>query len=826
MIKIHQAIFGQGRDQGHSLLKASKEISNLAGQIFGSTDVIDRPNNGTLSSPIIRGFIVKDHYLFIKSFTDPSGRPGRVFSHALILKVWDYLELIDISDLRSFFLEGIDKSFSPHVIEYENNPALIPNSPSPKERYATAGMIDHVDYQNVIAWTNENEYWNWIGRIWPNLPKPVREKIQIGNAFNSRHYTGDHLFLLLIPEEMNSNWSKNKYCIIDNQKSKIITDKLENYILGIPDNTENIKKLLSDFEPKISEIDDLKVFAQFADLYKKIDNNPNYQDLLRFSAIVSAFNADIKSAIKAKKKLLDALSKSVENISAKDFYYLQGQNWIGFDEDYLNSSLVSAITRWLHEKLCDLKNTEIVIKTLVSSKKNIWYDSVNQFIRATLKNWKPDYSKEIWKWVNLNNDVIPQIFAIIPKEAEKDLVKSLPNLSTDKGNIIIDLAEQKLWMTLYGILAVKQYRPIEAFSKFLAVKSFNIDKPVLEAMSDQISSKYFISCACDLDDIRITAIAVDQIKNKPALKQKQDLRNSGWQKIWIRSIDEGLDVWEGINYPKDQLYQIMDLLIQGVFFEDRLLSEIANSGNSSLKDYHQREAIWSFLPAICKSQFIASTLVDCLLDAGSTNLQINDLEEQLLCGLKSSQMIDEITRNPGISIDAKLKLIPYFNSFSEHNAGLLIQQNIFTKSASEKIASLISKSSWRNLVQYILGVRKNRPDLEPILKKCAHLLSFWDRLFLTSKGFDPKIISKDEFWEVLSLKVVELYPEGPNQHGLWERSAGNKSDLHIYGSAKHIWQNAISHIKNGGNPKAKNLLKCMIEDFSHDESLKQLKQLI
>ncbi|MET3535774.1 GAP1-N1 domain-containing protein [Chryseobacterium limigenitum] len=826
MIEIHQAIFGQGRDQGHSLLKASKEINNLAGQIFGSTDVIDRPNIGTLSSPIIRGFIVKDHYLFIKSFTDPSGRPGRVFSHALILKVRDYLELKDISDLRRLFLDEIDKSFSPDVIEYENNPAVIQNSPSPKERYATAGLIDHVDYQNVIAWTNENEYWNWIGRIWSNLPKPVREKTQIGNAFNSRHYSGDHLFLLLIPDEMNSNWSKDKYCIIDNQKFKIITDKLENYILGIPDNIENIKKLLSDFEPKISEIDDLKVFAQFSDLYEEIDNNPNYLDLLRFSAIVSAFNSDIKSAVKAKKKLLDALSKSVENISAKDFYYLQGQNWIGFDEDYLKSSLVSAISRWLHEKLYDLKNTEIVIKALVSSQKNIWYDSVNEFIRASLKNWKPVYSKEIWKWINCDNDVIPKIFSIIPEEAEKDLVKSLPDLSTDEGNIIIDLAEQKLWMTLYGILAVKQYKPIEAFSKILAVKSFNIDEQVLKAMSDQISSKDFISCACDLDDIRMTAIAVDKIKNKPALKQKQLLQNSGWQKILIRSIDEGLDVWEGINNPKAQLYQIMDLLIQGEVFEDDLLNEIAKTGNSSLKDHPQREAIWPFLPAICKSQFIASTLVDCLLNADSINLQINDLEQPLLSGLKSSQMINEITGIQGISIDTKLELIPYFNSFSEHDAILLIQQNIFTKSTSEKIASLISKSSWRNLVQYIFGVRKNRPDLDPILKKCAHLLSFWDRLFLTGNGFDPKIISKDEVWEVLVLKVTELYPEGPNQHGLWERSGGHKSDLYVYGSARQIWQNAISHIKNGGNPKAKNLLKCMIEDFSHDESLKQLKQLI
>ena len=43
---------------------------------------------------------------------------------------------------------------------------------------------------------------------------------------------------------------------------------------------------------------------------------------------------------------------------------------------------------------------------------------------------------------------------------------------------------------------------------------------------------------------------------------------------------------------------------------------------------------------------------------------------------------------------------------------------------------------------------------------------------------------------------------------------------------KQIWNNAIGHIKSGGSPRSEDLLNIMIEDFSFDDSLKQLKKII
>jgi hypothetical protein len=173
-----------------------------------------------------------------------------------------------------------------------------------------------------------------------------------------------------------------------------------------------------------------------------------------------------------------------------------------------------------------------------------------------------------------------------------------------------------------------------------------------------------------------------------------------------------------------------------------------------------------------------------------------------------------------------LDLLSQLKSITEGEVNQLVMSNTFTHQAAEKFGAMILSNSWKVIADNIFKMRHQRSDLNPALKICSKLLGFLDRLSLAASGYDANLVSRVEFWEVLLRKGTDLYPEGPNQHGLWERSGGKRSDLHNNGSSKQIWNNAIGHIKSGGSPRPEDLLNTMIEDYSFDNSLKQLKKII
>src|SRR6202000_465739 len=158
MIEIQQAIFGEGRDRGHALLASSFPTDTIPNQISGFTDLVDRPRDGELTQPVTRGLFAKDHFLLIRSFPDSSGRQGRVFSHALILKKDDSLKVQDISLLLPFLMDRVDKQAELKTIKYENLGAVRIGVHSDADRVAVMGLIDHVSFDNTIVWLDETAF--------------------------------------------------------------------------------------------------------------------------------------------------------------------------------------------------------------------------------------------------------------------------------------------------------------------------------------------------------------------------------------------------------------------------------------------------------------------------------------------------------------------------------------------------------------------------------------------------------------------------------------------------------------------------------------------
>lgn len=828
MIEVNQAIFGEGRDHGHSLLGSSYANDLFANQISGFTDLVDRPANGVLSEPIIRGFVIKEHFLLVKSFPDPTGRLGRVFSHALIISQNDYTKVKDITDLLRFHLKEIDKDSKIDVIRYADSPPDRTFSTSNRIRIATDAVVNHADYDNTIVWAGEFDYWNWIGAIWPQLPPQVKLNTRIGNAFNARNVNKATLNLLVIPLELKSNWLRENCKVVDDQLPPSGEQKLQNYLLGLIQDNPELTSIIVDLEPTIAELDDLRILDKYAATYVNIDTKSSFKELLMLADLVSRYNPNPKSARKGKLKILTALGKHIPNISANEFLLLQHQTWIGYDAAEAKDTVGVSVRQWLDTNLFpdtpEIEKSRIAITALKTPEKKWWHNQLTDYITYSLSSWKSKYSPVIWNWFESDPNSVRDIVKLLPNNAEKDLVNTLPDIDKILGETIITVAIEKKWFHLLGMTAIVQYQSKKAFGLILASGGKYLDLEILRKMSNKIRDEVFVLDASEINDPRLTDIAADHIAGKKTLKNKIDISKSGWQQIWLQSIRKGSNAWDGIEDPSSVLFKIMDHLLAGLGFNSTLINEIGKGPYGSLKNYENRRSVWTILPEDQQPPFLTSTLIDILKDFDAGKTQLNTLEKPLLDFLNSRAMIETIVVSSDLAITAKLAVLSQSKKITEDDAKKLVSSP-FTHQDAEKFGAMILSNSWKDIAGNLFGIRDKRSDLAPALKECSGLLGFGERLILAASGYGSKLVSQTEFWGVLLSKGTDLYPDGPNQNGLWERSGGRRSDLHSNGSGKQIWNNAIGHIKSGGSPRPEDLLNKMIEDFSYDDSLKQLRKI-
>ena len=146
---------------------------------------------------------------------------------------------------------------------------------------------------------------------------------------------------------------------------------------------------------------------------------------------------------------------------------------------------------------------------------------------------------------------------------------------------------------------------------------------------------------------------------------------------------------------------------------------------------------------------------------------------------------------------------------------MILRTNSLTASDAEAIGRLILEREWGNAaVDMVERYKSGQRNLRPTLRACYDMLGFWDRLTL---GLTP--VSKSEKWQALESLAADLYPGGPDDHGLWERAGGNDADLPSKGDGRMRWRKAMRDMRHGKQPAPSALLPDMMEDFPNNQRL-------
>ncbi|MEL6928778.1 MAG: hypothetical protein AAFO95_09095 [Cyanobacteria bacterium J06600_6] len=830
MIAIHQAIYGEvlGKTSGHDLLAASDNNKELFKRISGYTDLADRPEGGVLPSPIIRGFCVENHFLLIKTFPDknPKLRSGRVFSHVLLIAKSDLVQVHSLSDLFQYHMSSIQKEAEMHLLKHQS-PKTASNKRLVNEREAAA---TNALFQNLVfVWLGEEGYWEWMAKIWPQLPTKVKYTLKIGAAFGPSYARNEYLNILYIPKNVKALWERHSFKVINLAEKETLRSTAAHWLMGDTKEGEPFQVLLDDFNPKIESFEQLNKLQDYGEVYHRLDNNPKLNHLLVLARFVSLTSPDERTGVKGKNKLISAILQAIPNSPANKFTALMYQSWKGFPNAI--ASVSEAVCNWLNNHLLRDKyaneSVVVLVTVLESDTNNWWGKTVLGYITDRLKTRQLNDAQVFWQWMISEPTLITKHLAWLPTDVENELTKKIPKLEKAVAELVLRMAEQKSWLVLHARVAAEYYPVEKAIKAQLRIDTNEDHTVALEALSKSIKRSAFVPVAANQTDARLHHIVGKLVAQNSKLLKGINIASEGWQACWEVAIKQGNEVWSGISNPQHTFFEILDHLLAGNSFSEYLLNVMSTGKHSSLKDFPGRASIWQKLPTKARSGFIVATLAELIDELATGQIHYHDLEIELKNGVQSQEIQQQIISSKTITLTKKLRLFNVLPSLRESHALQLMQAHNFSRVEANEFGQLVSTNKWQKVVDALYNKRSNRQDLVPALLQCTDLLSLLQRFSLSISGVKADAITLDEWWQVFLSVAVELYPLGPTQNGLWLNAGGKLEEIHYQGiSGKQSWSFAIIRIRSGGTPSAKKLLEEMKKENHSNPKLKKLIQLL
>jgi len=308
-----------------------------------------------------------------------------------------------------------------------------------------------------------------------------------------------------------------------------------------------------------------------------------------------------------------------------------------------------------------------------------------------------------------------------------------------------------------------------------------------------------------------------------------EISNVNWQVIWLHSILLGNEIFDGITEPKEKVYLLLNILLNGESYNIDLLEKISNTQYGNILYYPKRESIWKLLPNNIRTNFLKKTSTALLLKISTDTTTVIPDDKELSDFIISNGISDFLYFNRN-NFKVTLPIFITFKQLPEHILEYYIRNfggNIDVIDATQ-LGNLVSQRNYKNVAHVIYQKSYSNAQFRISLKECHELLGIIDRgLAWANRLISNVEITENEWWEAFASLCIRLYPNGPKESKIWERADGDESDLITYSTGKDAWNAILKKLRFGGCDEAtpKKLIKRMLDDYKKNEELKTLKDL-
>ena len=814
-MRIEQAFYGEGRG-GHSLLESSGDDQVSAG-IVDRLDLPGAAPPGAEWSPFLGGFPYQSRYVLSRTFRDTgASRSGMVFSHALLARLD---EIVDIADLRPLLrLFASSDRQRPDVTTVELVPTVSPLPHSDELIGAAEALVmngglpvvrlGHIGFDDLVV------------ALWARLLPEVRRGFAFRLSFDPRELVETPKpVLVCTPRSLATLWSD--YPMVQSLASREPAS-LAAAILTGHEKAGPLLEFMQEIGSQPTTFRDLRWAEQ---AYGLNIGESTVERRLGALRLIEKLSPDPDAGENGKNALVRKLCELVPAARPQDILLLRN----------LQLSAVSSPTWvWKAVETWAAKNgyrqdEDVGMLSVLEDATNStaaieeWRSAVLEGFASAARARKSGVFAAFWRWLQVRPDKVATLFQYVPAVAgiEEKLADATPSQLDERAAMALVLpALSRGWFRLHGAVLSASCSPLDAARQQVAVDTDPSVFVGLRSALRNASAAEVVQCGLQIDDPRMTRLAGEVVAKKPTLLVGVDISCPKAQGIWREALGIDRECWQGPADPEAAFHLILDRMLDGGEADTSLIALLSDTPVADLGTYRRRPEAWSRVRGVAFDNLIAATATGWLREASSSGAPFVPDDRLQSAILQSDEFDPSVDALIPDRIGNIVGIVAALGAYDERRFRRLINNmvsrtTLLPASHAEAIGRLVLDRGWRQAAADVVQrYRSGRQDLRPVLRACYDMLGIWDRLTLR---LTP--VSDAEKWQALVSLAAELYPGGPDDHGLWERAGGNDADLPSTGTGRTRWGQGIRYIRQGKPPAPSALLAEMAEDFPHNERL-------
>ena len=786
---VGRARFGNSGG-GHRLLESLGVPEELLQEIRWHTDL--PPHAITTWAPFFAGYRKGDYYIVQRTSPDlDAERSGMVET---IVTVHPVVGLGDVS-LAELKVPVWASTSSVDRVDRDAVPLGV------------GACIDLLSSSSVVYWVGEASFDDAVESLWGLMGPTDRANFVFGLLFSPTsipYPCGDgSIALYLVPDDLRSRFEDPT--IIDAKRPPAPSATARTVLSG----DTAIAEQLGIVKPSLNQRRLLAVVQDYLNRVESLD-----ADEVRSCAhLLGALTAVADDGLDAKKRIGARLKAISPNAP---FAHIRGCRNLPFDR-LPGLTLVDIVDLWTNEVFSDLNRLPdlgAAIASLETSAADEFENVLGSSLRATCLAAADNVIEHLHSTIVLGDQ---RSFSWLVDTTQSSMIDG--SLAATVGPdsaawLHCEARRHAMPETHAAVCPIDD--PIEAWEAHLAIVGHTAESR--RRLASRCEPRQLVAAALHLGDRDLVERAGAAAMVVPEALEPTRPANRYWRAVLASATERGADPWTWIEAP-DAVEPVLSAFLDGETNLVPLVAALSANGAVDVLDFPRRSQVWTAVDEPYRTSLLQRTALAAAMRGDTSTAMESPLIEAVCssANLRAVAMLDV-----GRAIDTLATLA---RSCTAESA-VEIARTVSLDSDSQRLGRIIAANRWTEAARFLATEAARRADLRPAADECRHLLSGWDRFMLTfGAGARP---TSTELSDGLRDVATTLYPAGPHDGGLWERSGGNPADIPTTGTGRDQWTRAIRAIARGatGAPSMSDLLDTMIGDYEHNEDLRKLRSVL
>jgi hypothetical protein len=402
----------------------------------------------------------------------------------------------------------------------------------------------------------------------------------------------------------------------------------------------------------------------------------------------------------------------------------------------------------------------------------------------------------------------------------RDLDRALAEVVTDSPPPWLAALAREKRLPQTHAASVDLSDAVEAWRAQLALSA---SRAAIDRLVGRMRAAGTVEAALVLDDERLARRAGELVAADPQLLPHDAPREKVARSIWAAAIRAGADPWAVLE-PTHVRDALLEDLVAGVPIEPVLLRALADSQAANIFDHPRRAELWRSLPDDLRESFLSATAPTAASHVGEGGAVP---EPELQSAVLSTGVIGPLARK---DLHHAVTVLERLSRARAEDALVVMRAARFDRLTAQQFGDLVVKRRWKEVARALVDAESTRPDLREAADRAQALLGLRERIMRAVGLGEPirAVATRDELRAALLETAAELYPRGPAQRSIWERSGGKESELPDETTGRERWRAALVAASGGarGAPPHSALLDAMVEDYPNNKELAAIAQAL